>query len=66
MLGVFLCLLIGMYAVKCLGYKMYMLTQFRVGMERVNGGDVSFRGHLVIFFFLWLKNDEEASVEGRE
>lgn len=45
---------------------MYTLTQFRVGMERVNEGDVSFRGHLVIFFFLWLKNDEEPSVEGRE
>lgn len=29
---------------------MYTLTQFRVGMERVNEGDVSFRGHLVIFF----------------
>lgn len=50
-----ICLLIGMYAVKCLGYQMATLTQFRVGMERVNEGDVSFRGHLVIFFSLWLE-----------
>ena len=36
---------------------MYTLTQFRVGMERVNEGDVLFRGHLVIFFFFLLAEE---------
>lgn len=66
MLGVFLCLLIGMYAVKCLGVPDVYVNTIQSGNGKGEWWGCVILGSPCDFFFLWLKNDEEASVEGRE
>ena len=66
MMGVFLCLLIGMYAVKCLGVQNVYVNTIQSGNGKSEWWGCVISGSPCDFFFLWLKNDEEASVEGRE